>query len=107
MSLRLVKVSTRERQFPEAREQMYRIAPAHPFAGGRVLHEAMGPYEVVAGRGEIPLQQRDVAEVELGVGEGLVITAPTTALRRAPIQFAGRTEISALHVDPTDGVQIT
>lgn len=49
----------------------------------------MHPLKVVAGQDEVALQQRDIAEVEVGVGKRLVITALGAALSGSLVELAG------------------
>src|SRR5262249_42481963 len=106
MPARLVEISAREGQLPQTREEMHRIAPPHPFTGGGVLYESVHAREVVSGEGKITLYQRDVAQVQVGIREGLVIAPVATALGSALVQLAGAIEITTLHMEPPERIEV-
>src|SRR5215468_5358859 len=106
MPARLVEVAARECQFAQAGEEVDGVAPAHPFARRRVPDEVIHPLEIVPSQGEVALEQGDVPEVELSIGERFMITAPVATLGSALVELAGPIEIAALHVEPPQRVEV-
>jgi len=96
----------RQRQFAEAREEVHGVAPAHPLARRRRLDETKNFLEILACRSQVPFQHRDIAKVELRVGERLVVATLAAALGGALVELASAVQIPVLDVEPSDRVQV-
>src|SRR5262245_63746910 len=83
----LIEVSAGKRQFPEAREEVDRVAPAHPLARRGGSDETKDAFEILPSRDQVARQQRDIAEVELGVGKRLVVTTLPAAIGCALVEL--------------------
>ena len=97
--------STGQPEVSQAGKEVHGVAPLHPVAGGRMVHQAVDAVEELLGQRQVALRQKDVAQVQLGVGNGLVIVPLPGPLGPLSVEINGALQVPALAGEPPQAVE--
>ena len=84
---------------------MGRVAPLHPFTGRRIVHETVDSIEELLSQGKVALHQEDIAQVELGVGNHLVVAPLPGLLGPLSVEVEGAVQVPEFDVEPPEAVE--
>jgi hypothetical protein len=69
------------------------------------VHQAIDTIEELLRQGEVALRQKDIAQVQLGVGNRLRIVSLPGSLGPPSVEVEGATQVPSLHPEPSEAIQ--